>query len=229
MFKPEGVYYAMLTPFKDGKVYEKTLRQIVEFDIQHGVNGLFPISTSGEFIQMDFNEKVRMMSIVADQAKGRVAVTPGVTAPNARECIALANEAEKLGCNAVVVSPPYYIPITQGMSYQQNIDLIRQLFPRTRHIVAISDNTLTGQGDQRQFWQSAGQNPTMDYRLINTSTLNQDMLIQILQELPSDSVIIYSSFYEDAEGHSYTINEGARFVVEHAAVPVMGVGNHFCG
>ncbi len=107
------------------------------------------------------------------------------------------------------------------MSYQQNIDLIRQLFPRTRHIVAISDNTLTGQGDQRQFWQSAGQNPTMDYRLINTSTLNQDMLIQILQELPSDSVIIYSSFYEDAEGHSYTINEGARFVVEHAAVPVM--------
>ena len=115
MFKPEGVYYAMLTPFKDGKVYEKTLRQIVEFDIQHGVNGLFPISTSGEFIQMDFNEKVRIMSIVADQAKGRVAVTPGVTAPNARECIALANEAEKLGCNAVVVSPPYYIPITQGM------------------------------------------------------------------------------------------------------------------
>lgn len=77
MFKPEGVYFAMLTPFKDGKIYEKTLRQMVEFDIQNGVNGLFPISTSGEFIQLDFAQKVQMMDIVMDQAKGRVPVTPG--------------------------------------------------------------------------------------------------------------------------------------------------------
>ena len=115
MFKPEGVYFAMVTPFKNGKVNEKVLRQLVEFDVQQGVHGLFPVSTSGEFIQMDFAEKVRMMEIVADQAAGRVAVTPGVTAPNPRECIALAKEAKRIGCNAVVVSPPYYIPLTQGM------------------------------------------------------------------------------------------------------------------
>lgn len=114
MFKPEGVYFAMLTPFKDGKIYEKTLRQMVEFDIQNGVNGLFPISTSGEFIQLDFSQKVQMMDIVMDQAKGRVPVTPGVTAPNPRECIALAKEAQRCGCDAVIVSPPYYIPISQG-------------------------------------------------------------------------------------------------------------------
>lgn len=114
MFKPEGVYFAMLTPFKDGKIYEKTLRQMVEFDIQNGVNGLFPISTSGEFIQLDFNQKVQMMEIVTDQAKGRVPVTPGITAPNPQECIALAKEAQRCGCEAVIVSPPYYIPISQG-------------------------------------------------------------------------------------------------------------------
>ncbi|MDO7786044.1 dihydrodipicolinate synthase family protein [Desulforamulus aquiferis] len=113
MFKPEGIYVAMLTPFKDGKVNETVLRQIVEFQIQKGVHGLFPVSSCGEFIQMDFAEKIRCMEIVCDQAAGRVPVTPGVTAPNPNESIALAKEAKSMGCSGVVICPPYFLPITQ--------------------------------------------------------------------------------------------------------------------
>jgi len=113
MFKPEGIYVAMLTPFKDGKVNERVLRQIVEFQIQKGVHGLFPVSSCGEFIHMDFAEKVRTMEIVVDQAKGRVPVTPGVTAPNADQSIALAKEAKRIGCSGVVACPPYFLPISQ--------------------------------------------------------------------------------------------------------------------
>lgn len=113
MFKPEGIYVAMLTPFKDGKVNERVLRQLVEFQIQKGVHGLFPVSSCGEFIHMDFAEKVRTMEIVVDQAKGRVAVTPGVTASNADQSIALAREAKRIGCSGVVACPPYFLPISQ--------------------------------------------------------------------------------------------------------------------
>ncbi len=113
MFKPEGIYVAMLTPFKDGKVNEPVLRQIVEFQIQKGVHGLFPVSSCGEFIQMDFAEKVRCMEIVVDQAAGRISVTPGVTAPNPDQSIALAREAKRLGCSGVVICPPYFLPVSQ--------------------------------------------------------------------------------------------------------------------
>lgn len=115
MFKPEGVYFAMVTPFKDGKINEKVVRQIVEFDIQNGVDGLFPVSTCGEFIHMDFNEKVRLIEIVHDQAKGRAKVAPGIGTTNPRDSIALAKEAERIGCDLVVLTAPYYFPISQGM------------------------------------------------------------------------------------------------------------------
>jgi len=118
MFKPEGIYVAMLTPFgEDGSINESVLRKIIEFQIEAGVDGLFPISSVGEFIHMTREEKIRMMEIVVDQAKGRVRVTPGVGSSYPDESILLANKAKALGCDGVVVAPPYFY--TQS---QENIE-----------------------------------------------------------------------------------------------------------
>jgi N-acetylneuraminate lyase/4-hydroxy-tetrahydrodipicolinate synthase len=116
MFKPEGVYVAMLTPFSpDGTVNEGELRRMVDFLIDAGVHGLFPISSVGEFIHLTREDKVRMMEIVVDQNRGRVRVTPGVGSSHPAESIYLANEAKRLGCDAVVIAPPYYYPLSQEM------------------------------------------------------------------------------------------------------------------
>jgi N-acetylneuraminate lyase/4-hydroxy-tetrahydrodipicolinate synthase len=114
MFKPEGIYVAMLTPFTDdGAINEEELRRIVEFQIKSGVHGLFPISSVGEFIHMSQEEKMRMMEIVMDQNHGRVRVIPGVGSSHPAESISLAQKAKELGCDGVVVAPPYYIPLSQ--------------------------------------------------------------------------------------------------------------------
>lgn len=116
MFKPKGVNVAMLTPFDSkGQINERTLRQLAEFAIQKGVNGLFPVSSIGEFLHLSFEEKVRSMEIVMDQAQGRVDVMPGASDSFADGSVRLAKEAERLGCQAVVMCPPYYYPITQEM------------------------------------------------------------------------------------------------------------------
>jgi N-acetylneuraminate lyase/4-hydroxy-tetrahydrodipicolinate synthase len=118
MFKPEGIYVAMLTPFaEDGSINESVLREIIEFQIEAGVDGLFPISSVGEFIHMTREEKIRMMEIVVDQAKGRVRVTPGVGSSYPDESILLANKAKVLGCDGVVVAPPYFY-----VQSQENIE-----------------------------------------------------------------------------------------------------------
>ena len=114
MFKPEGVYVAMLTPFnEDGSINEGELRRIVDFQIDGGVDGLFPISSVGEFIHMSREEKIRMMEIVVDQNKGRVKITPGVGSSLPAESIVLAQKAKELGCDGVVVAPPYFYQLSQ--------------------------------------------------------------------------------------------------------------------
>ena len=114
MFKPEGIYVAMLTPFTaDGAINEEELRRIVEFQVTAGVHGLFPISSVGEYIHMAREDKFRIMEIIMEQNHGRARVCPGVGSSLPAESIILAKKAKALGCDAVVVAPPYYFPLSQ--------------------------------------------------------------------------------------------------------------------
>jgi 4-hydroxy-tetrahydrodipicolinate synthase len=114
MFKPEGIYVAMLTPFtEDGALNEEELRRIVDFQITSGVHGLFPVSSMGESIHMSREEKMRMMEIVVDENRGRVRVIPGVGSSHPAESIILAQKANELGCDGVVVAPPYFYQLSQ--------------------------------------------------------------------------------------------------------------------
>jgi 4-hydroxy-tetrahydrodipicolinate synthase len=116
MFKPEGVFAVMLTPFtKAGDVSEQELRRLVDFLIGAGVDGLFPLGSAGESVHLSREEKVRAMGIIVDQARGRVPVTPGVGSTHPKESIFLANTAKEMGCAGVVVAPPYYYPLSQEM------------------------------------------------------------------------------------------------------------------
>ena len=73
MFYPAGVYSAMLTAFSaDGSLNEEVNRQLVEMQIEGGLDGIFPVSSSGESVAMDFASRCRLMDIVKDQARGRV-------------------------------------------------------------------------------------------------------------------------------------------------------------
>ena len=114
MYKPEGIYVAMLTPFADdGSINEEELRRIVEFLIQSGVHGLFPISSVGEYIHMSREEKIRMMEITVDQNQGRVRITPGVGSSHPAESVLLAQKAKEIGADGVVVAPPYFFQLSQ--------------------------------------------------------------------------------------------------------------------
>lgn len=114
LFKPEGVYPAMMTPFDNqGNVNETVLRQLVNWLISAGVSGLFPLGSVGEFIHLSFEEKIRIIEIVCSEAGGRVPVTPGTTESCAANCIKLTEKAKDLGCAAVVIAPPYYLPSSQ--------------------------------------------------------------------------------------------------------------------
>ena len=116
MFEPEGIYAAMLTPFnEDGSVNEQELRRMVDFTIKGGVDGLFPLGSVGECVHLTQEDKFLAMEIVKDQTAGRVQVIPGVGTTHPGHSIPLAEKAKELGCDGVVVAPPYYYSLSQEM------------------------------------------------------------------------------------------------------------------
>lgn len=109
MFKPTGIYPAMTTPFRDdGEINENVLRDIVDFNIEKGLHGLFPVSSSGDFACMTVDQMIECMTIVADQANKRVPVIPGISSTSLEVSVKLAQKAKEVGCAAVLACPPYF-------------------------------------------------------------------------------------------------------------------------
>ncbi|GEM_PF-277570 len=111
---PEGVIVAMLTPFdSQGKINEVEVRRFVNFLIEKGVDGLFPVSSCGEYTHMDMGERKFLIDIVLDEAGGRVPVIPGSGATCYHKSIEIANYAKEKGCAAIVLHGPYFFKNTQ--------------------------------------------------------------------------------------------------------------------
>ena len=111
----------MLTPLHDdATVNEGELRRLVDFYIDQGLNGLFPVGSVGEGVHLSHSEKLRCMEIVVSQAAGRVPVTPGIPGSHPQACLELAHAAADLGCQAVVVTPPYF--------YRPDTRVVEQFF-----------------------------------------------------------------------------------------------------
>ncbi len=113
-----GSFTALVTPFKNGGVDEGAFRNIVEWQIAEGTNGLVPVGTTGESPTLSHDEHNKVVDWCVDQAKGRVPVVAGAGSNSTKEAIDLAKHAEKAGADAVLVVTPYYNKPTQEGMYQ---------------------------------------------------------------------------------------------------------------
>ena len=103
----DGVYSVLPTPFTDsGELDEASLRRVVDLFIEKGVNGLTALGVTGEVARLEERERARVLSVVVQQAAGRVPVVAGTTAEGTRTCIKYSADARALGASAVMVSPP---------------------------------------------------------------------------------------------------------------------------
>src|SRR5215470_12221989 len=92
-----GSFTALVTPFKNGGLDEKAFRDLVEWQIAEGTNGLVPVGTTGESPTLSHEEHNLVVEWCVDQAKGRVPVIAGAGSNSTAEAIGLAQHAEKAG------------------------------------------------------------------------------------------------------------------------------------
>jgi 4-hydroxy-tetrahydrodipicolinate synthase len=103
-----GSIVAIVTPFKKGQVDEETLRDLVEFHIQNGTNGIVPCGTTGESATLSFDEHKQVVKIVVEAVRKRVPVIAGAGSNNTKEAIELTRWAKDVGADAVLSITPYY-------------------------------------------------------------------------------------------------------------------------
>jgi 4-hydroxy-tetrahydrodipicolinate synthase len=109
----EGVLTALVTPFRDGAIDESALRNLVERQIEAGVDGLVPCGSTGESATLSHAEHRRVVEIVVQASRGRVAVVAGTGSNSTREAIELTQHAKEAGADGALLISPYYNKPTQ--------------------------------------------------------------------------------------------------------------------
>ncbi|MHA1505636.1 MAG: dihydrodipicolinate synthase family protein [Candidatus Asgardarchaeia archaeon] len=113
----KGIITALVTPFKkDGSLNEDGLRELVEFQIEHGVHGFFPCGTMSEGMIMPLEMRKRVIEVVVDQTNGRIPVIAHVGFPDTESTVKLAKFAEDVGADALgAIGPYFYHPDIIGL------------------------------------------------------------------------------------------------------------------
>ena len=124
VFKPKGIIPAMVTPIDEkGEVNEVVLRKLVDYLMEGGVHGLFPLGSQGEFYALEKEEKKKIIEIVLDQAKGKIPIYAGTGAITTKETIALTKMAEDIGADAVSIITPFFISPSQDELYDHYLSI----------------------------------------------------------------------------------------------------------
>ena len=111
-----GVYTALVTPFKKGRLDEASLKNLVNLQVKGGVDGIVPVGTTGESPTVDFEEHVRIIELAVYYAKGQCKVIAGSGANSTEEAVYLTKSAEYAGADgSLQVSPYYNKPSQEGL------------------------------------------------------------------------------------------------------------------
>lgn len=109
----EGSFVAIITPFKNGKLDEKKLAELVEWHISEGTDGLVPVGTTGESPTLSYKEHGRVIEVVTKTARKRLPVIAGAGSNSTEEAIELSLHAKSVGVDAILSVNPYYNRPTQ--------------------------------------------------------------------------------------------------------------------
>lgn len=133
-----------------------------------------------------------------------------------------------------VSTDPLVTGVIECGSYKDNLDFALKIQPNAERVVAIVDNTVTGIGEQQQFYAQEAEYPELSFDVINGSLLTQDELAEEISQVGEDTILIYLILSEDGEGNIYTNEQFCHILEEYAKVPVLrfvqaGIGEGVLG
>ena len=110
----KGIIPPIITPMKvDETVNEQELRNQVNRLIEAGVHGLFAFGTNGEGYILSDKEKEKVLSVVIEEAAGRVPIYAGTGCVSTKETIEMSKLAQRLGADVLSIITPWFAKASQ--------------------------------------------------------------------------------------------------------------------
>ena len=116
--KIQGLYTALVTPFRNGEVDYDRLTKLIEMQIDAGVDGISPVGTTGESPTLSFEEHERVIATVVQLVNGRCRILAGSGANSTAEALHLTKCAKADGADFSLQVAPYYNKPTQEGLYR---------------------------------------------------------------------------------------------------------------
>jgi 4-hydroxy-tetrahydrodipicolinate synthase len=113
-----GAMVALVTPFSDGEVDLETLDELIDFQLENGIDAIVPVGTTGECPTLSHEEHKKVIERVVKSAGGNVPVIAGAGSNSTAEAIELTAFSKKIGADATLQVCPYYNKPTQEGFYQ---------------------------------------------------------------------------------------------------------------
>ncbi len=124
-----GVMSAFLTPFdENGKIKERAIGELVDFQVERGLDGIYVCGSTGEGMVMNEEERMQVAENVVKAVKGRVQVIIHVGTPDTGAAVRLAKHAKQIGAQGISAVPPYY--------YKHHKEFVKEYY---RDIAAATD------------------------------------------------------------------------------------------
>lgn len=113
-----GAITALATPFKSTlEVDYDAFGRLIDFQLEHGINGLVPCGSTGEAATLSHDEQKQIVRFTVERVAGRVPVIAGTGSNNTKEAIDLTKFAADLKCDGALMITPYYNkPMPQGLA-----------------------------------------------------------------------------------------------------------------
>jgi dihydrodipicolinate synthase/N-acetylneuraminate lyase len=120
----KGIIPPVITPLIDNTTIDvQGLEKLIEHLVTGGVHGLFILGTTGEAPSLSHRLREEFIKRTCELVNHKIPVLVGITDTSFESSVEIAEYSQKVGADAVVVAPPYYIPISQAemMVYLENL------------------------------------------------------------------------------------------------------------
>lgn len=205
--KLEGVYPVLSMPFnKDREVDYDSLRSLINFLIGKGVDGLAVFGLNSEFYKLSDEEIKKITELLVDENMGRVKLMAGVGKSGTETTIEQARFCQDLGMDALIIFPPYCVPISSEKLFRHYVDVSNSVdLP-----IVIQDSP-----------KYSGVNMDLDFFLKLSEECSNIRYAKIENQLsgPKISKIIQSS----KKGLSVFAGKGGTHYIEHLQRDVCGI------
>ena len=109
---------ALVTPFQEGEIDFQTLDELIEFQLENGIDGIVPVGTTGECPTLSPEEHKQVIERVVQAVGGQVPVIAGAGSNSTAEAIEYTEFSKKVGADATLQVGPYYNKPMQEGFYQ---------------------------------------------------------------------------------------------------------------